>query len=150
MNPCENIVNDVICSTNDRISGNDLVNVRNEIGKRVQKQQELAKKNFDKHRKLPTSYKIGDLVRIERALTDKATMGKSKKLMAKFQGPYRIIKILPNDRYLVEDTPITRKGNKRYENVIAIDKLHPWLNFNNPISDDDDGSDNDSVKKGGD
>lgn len=84
-------------------------------------------------------------MRIERAVTDKATLGKSKKLMAKFQGPYRIVKILPNDRYLVEDTPITRKENRRYENVVAIDKIHPRLSFNDPISDD---NDNDSDSDG--
>lgn len=149
VNPCENIINDVICSTNDRISGDDLSNVRSGASERVQK-QELAKKNFDRHKKLPTIYKIGDLqlVRIERAMTDKAIVGKSKKLVAKFQGPYRIVKIVSNDRYLVEDTPITRKGNRRYENTVAINKLHPWLNFNGPSSDDnDDDSDSDSEKK---
>lgn len=73
--------------------------MRSEASERVRKQEEYAKRKFDKRRKLPTSYKIGDLVRIERILTDKAMLGKSKKLAAKFQGPYRIIKILPNDRF---------------------------------------------------
>ncbi|EFN64522.1 hypothetical protein EAG_01386, partial [Camponotus floridanus] len=133
----ENIINDVIYSTNNRISDdNNLSNMKSEASERVRKQQEAAKKNFDKRRKLLTSYKIGDLVRIERTLTDKAMLGKPKKL-AKFQGPYRIIKILPNDRFLVEDTLITRKGNRRYENIVAIDKLHPWLNFNSLTSDND-------------
>lgn len=85
---------------------------------------------FDKNRKQPKLYKVGNLVRIERTVIDKDHLGKSKKLVPKFQGPYRIIKILPNDRFLVEDTPLTRRGNKRYENVVAIDKIHPWLNFN--------------------
>jgi len=138
VNPSENIINDVIYSTNSRVSDDSLSNMRSEASERVRKQQEAAKKNFDKRRKLPTSYKIGDLVRIERTLTDKAMLGKPKKLTAKFQGPYRIIKILPNDRFLVEDTPITRKGNRRYENIVAIDKLHPWLNFNSLTSDDSD------------
>lgn len=150
VNPCENIINDVICLTNDRISGDDLSNVRSGASERVQKQQELAKKYFDRHRKLSTIYKIGDLVRIERTLTDKAIVGKSKKLVAKFQGLYRIVKILPNDRYLVEDTPITHKGNRRYKNIVAVDKLHPWVNFNGPSSDDnDDDSDSDNDKKKG-
>jgi len=99
--------------------------MRCEASERVRKRQKAAKKNFDKRRKLPTSYKIGDLVRNERTLTDKAMLGKLIKLTAKFQNLYRIIKILPNDRFLVEDTPITRKGNRRYENIVAIDKLHP-------------------------
>lgn len=67
--------------------------------------------------------------------------------MAKFQGLYRIVKILPNNRYLVEDTPITRKGNRRRENIVAIDKLHPWLNYNGPNSDDNDDSDSSSEQK---
>lgn len=138
MSPSENIINDVIYLTSDRISGDDLSNMRSEASERVRKRQEYAKRNFDKHRKLPTSYKIGDLVRIERTLTDKAMLGKPKKLAAKLQSPYRIIKILPNDRFLVEDTPITRKGHRRYENIVAIDKLHPWLNFNSLTSDDSD------------
>lgn len=99
--------------------------MRSEASERVRKRQEAAKKNFDKCRKLATSYKIEDLVRNERTLTDKAMLGKPKKLTAKFQGLYHIIKILQNDRFLVEDTPITRKGNRRYENIVAIDKLHP-------------------------
>lgn len=49
--------------------------------------------------------------------------------MSKFHGPYRILKVLPNDKFLIEDTPLTKKGNKRYENVVALDKIHPWLNF---------------------
>lgn len=114
---------------------------RAEASEKMLQQQRAAEKRFDKRRKVPTSYKIGDLVRIEKTLIDKTTLGKSKKLVAKFQGPYRIMKILPDDRFLIEDTPITRKGSKRYENVIAIDKLHPWLNFNDPASDD---SNNDS------
>ena len=143
INTSENILNDIVCSTSNRISDNNLLNIRTEASKKMRKQQDLAKKNFDKHRKSCTLYKVGDLVRIERAVTNKATAGKPKKLAAKFQGPYRIIKILPNDRFVVEDTPITRKGNRRYENIVAIDKIYPWLNFSNPIS----GSDSDSYQE---
>lgn len=70
MNPSENIINDVIYLTSNRISGDNLFNMRSEASERVRKRQESVKKNFDKRRKLPTSYKIGDLVRIERTLTD--------------------------------------------------------------------------------
>lgn len=40
--------------------------------------KKIAKKNFDRHRKLPIVYKIGDLVRVERALIGKTAVGKSK------------------------------------------------------------------------
>lgn len=55
--------------------------------------------------------------------------------------------MLPNDRFVVEDTPITQKG-RRYEAVVSIDKMLPWLNFSQPMSsDDDDPSDNESTNK---
>lgn len=60
--------------------------------------------------------------------------GQSKKLESKFQGPYRIKKVLKNDRFIIEDTPLTRKG-KRYEGIVAIDKIFPWLSFDNGLSD---------------
>lgn len=130
MTTSENMLSDVITETSQLVSGDDLMKLRADAKGKIDKDQERAKKRFDKNRKPPKSYKIGDLVRIERTITDKDHLGKSKKLIPKFHGPYRIIKILPNDRFLVEDTPLTKRGNKRYENIIAIDKIHPWLNFN--------------------
>lgn len=82
--------------------------------------------------KKPHNYKQGDLVRIERK--NGSNDGKSKKLVAKYQGPYRIAKILPNDRFVVQDTPITRKRNQPYNAVIAADKLRPWLNLTTDLN----------------
>lgn len=135
VNATENILSDVINVTSQHVSGEVLTQLRSVAKNRIDMQQEISKRNFDMRRKKGTSYKIGDLIRIERTITDKEHIGKSKKLIAKFHGPYRILKILPNDRFLVEDTPLTRKGNKRYENVVALDKVHPWLNFNDYSSD---------------
>ncbi|XP_045456265.1 uncharacterized protein LOC123666103 [Melitaea cinxia] len=131
----ENLLVDVIDETYERVTGDDLMQLRSDTKNKIEKQQEYAQKQFNKHRKRQTSYKVGDLVRIERTVIDKDHIGKSKKLIPKFQGPYRILKILSNDRFLVEDTPLTRKGNKRYENVIALDKIHPWMNFTGYSSD---------------
>ncbi|XP_022830961.1 uncharacterized protein K02A2.6-like [Spodoptera litura] len=143
----ENILGDIINTTTDRISGDELINLRNESMHKIEKQQNLAKHRYDKHRKLATKYNIGDLVRLERTTFDKDRIGKSKKLMAKFHGPYKIVKILPNDRFLVEDTPITRKKGKKYENVVSIDKIHPWLNFKSLDSENDsDGNDKSDTK----
>lgn len=126
----ENMLGDIITETSQLVKGDDLMQLRSNAKDKIDKEQETAKKRFDKNRKQPKLYKVGNLVRIERTVIDKDHLGKSKKLVPKFQGPYRIIKILPNDRFLVEDTPLTRRGNKKYENVVAIDKIHPWLNFN--------------------
>lgn len=140
VNLSENILGNVICETIEPITGDKLQSLRSNASDSIQKQQEAAKREFDKHRKSATKYNVGDLVRIERNVFDKDLVGKSKKLTPKFHGPYRIVKILPNDRFVVEDTPLVRKGNKRYENVVAIDKIHPWLNFKGL---DSEGSEND-------
>lgn len=138
MNASENILADVITETTERIEGDALDRLRSDARERIEKQQEYAKKQFDKHRTCQRQYSVGDLVRIERTVIDKDHVGKSQKLIPKFQGPYRILKILPNDRFLVEDTPLTRRGNRRYENVVALDKIHPWMNFKGYTSDSTD------------
>lgn len=84
-----------------------------------------------KHSK-PRKYKLGELVSLEK---QQPSTGQSKKLTPKFQGPYRITKLLDNDRYVVEDTPITRKG-KLYSTVVSDDKIKPWLNFKRPHDDE--------------
>ncbi|KAL0832340.1 hypothetical protein ABMA28_001773 [Loxostege sticticalis] len=105
----------------------ELSEIRNQVNERVAQEQRRQKERFDKGRKSVTLYKVGDLVRIEREVTNNS--GKSKKLLPKLQGPYRIIKVLDKDRFVVEDTPLTRKQNRRYEGVISIDKIHPWMTF---------------------
>ncbi|KAG7309482.1 hypothetical protein JYU34_005450 [Plutella xylostella] len=109
--------------------------VRQEVNQNIAKEQNKQKARFDKKRKESTKYKIGDLVRIERDVT--SNNGKSRKLLQKIQGPYRVIKVLDNDRYIVEDTPLTRKQNRRYEGVIAVDKMFPWLAFTENFSSDE-------------
>lgn len=135
VSPTENVLSDILTETTERVSGDELIQLRSSASDRINKNQEAAKMQFDKRRKKATSYKVGDLVRIERNINDKEHIGKSKKLLAKFHGPYRIMKSLANDRFLVEDTPLSRKGNKRYENVVALDKVHPWLSFKEYDSD---------------
>ena len=47
-------------------------------------------------------YKTGDLVAIERTQG-----GPGLKLHSKFLGPYRVVKVLQNDRYIVHEGPRT-------------------------------------------
>ncbi|KAL4702748.1 hypothetical protein ACJJTC_013643 [Scirpophaga incertulas] len=114
INGSENILSDVLLETNDYVNGDDLMQLRSKAKEKIDEQQIKAKKDFDKHRKKGTDYNIGDLVRIERNLVDKD----------------------------IEDTPLSRRGSKRYENIVALDKMHPWLSFKNH-STDDSGTDND-------
>lgn len=99
--------------------------VRREISEHVKLNQQRQKETFDKSRKT-LNFQVGELVRLER---DIPASGQSKKLVPKLRGPYRIAKILENDRYVVEDTPLSKKGNRQFSGIFSIDKIHPWMVF---------------------
>ncbi|KAL4712548.1 hypothetical protein ACJJTC_007564 [Scirpophaga incertulas] len=129
----EGILNDVINDTLELSSSEELNSARKQASDNIKKQQLKDSANFNKHRKPSRSYNIGDLVRVERQTPHD---GKSQKLVVKYQGPYRISKILPNDRFLIEDTPLTRKNSRKYEAVVSIDKIQPWMIFNRNLDSD--------------
>lgn len=117
--------------------------IRNDVNDHVLTRQESQKERYDRSRCKPITYSVGDLVRVERQVQ---STGSSKKLIPKFHGPYRIVNIYDHDRYQIEDTPLSRRGNKKYTSVVSVDKMKPWLNFNRPHDDilSDEGSDNSS------
>lgn len=41
--------------------------------------------------------------------------------------------------YIVDDTPLSRKGGRRYEGIVAIDKMQPWMSFDRNFDDSTDG-----------
>ncbi|XP_063360618.1 uncharacterized protein LOC134649717 [Cydia amplana] len=131
----QGILNSVISDTLNVVSTEDLNDVREQAKQKINEQQNKDALRFNKSRKPGTTYMEGDLVRVERQVPHD---GKSQKLVSKYQGPYRILKILPNDRYLIEDTPLTKKKGRRYENVVALDKIQPWLNFVRELDSDGD------------
>ncbi|KAK9692607.1 Integrase core domain [Popillia japonica] len=59
------------------------------------------KNRYDKHRRPGYNYLPGDLVLV-RTQPD-TTSGTSHKLEVKYRRPYEIVKVLPGDRYLVQD-----------------------------------------------
>lgn len=120
----------------------NVAQMREEASDKLTKSQEKQKNRFDLSRCRPRQFKSGQLVRVEREIGEK---GKSKKLVRKCLGPYRIITVLPNDRYEVEDTMITRKKGKAiYKGVFPVDKIYPWLAFQAP--EDSDTSNNTDVE----
>ncbi|KAL4709308.1 hypothetical protein ACJJTC_013368 [Scirpophaga incertulas] len=116
----------VLDDTVNVTSTDKLAEIRDEAGKKIRDTQVKDKERFNSQRKAAKTYSAGDLVRIERRVHND---GQSQKLAVKYQGPYRVIKALPNDRYVIEDTPLSRKNNRRYEAVVAVDKMQPWLNY---------------------
>lgn len=107
-------------------SNRDIDKIRNEINEYVSTQQEKQKAHYDKKSSEPTKYQVGDLVSLEREIP---STGQSRKLVPKFRGPYKISAVIGNDRYRVDDTPLTQKGNRKYSTVVAVDKMKPWMNF---------------------
>ncbi|KAL0812161.1 hypothetical protein ABMA28_009538 [Loxostege sticticalis] len=136
-NPSQGILNNISEEISESERSESIEKIRSDASDRIKENQRKNKERFDKHRKTPTKYKEGDLVRVVRAIV--VGSGKSKKLESKCQGPYRIKKVLPNDRFLVVDTPLTRKG-KSYENVVSIDKIYPWMSFSAPADSSSDES----------
>lgn len=133
-NPSQGILNDVISDVGAGLVGS-IDDARANASCLMQKQSQISKERYDSNRKPAKQYSKGDLVRIVRAIA--SSNGQSRKLEPKLQGPYRILKVLPNDRYVVEDTPLSRKS-RRYEAVIAADKMRPWLSFNSLTDSDSD------------
>uniref|UniRef100_A0A1Y1KDT7 Uncharacterized protein n=2 Tax=Photinus pyralis TaxID=7054 RepID=A0A1Y1KDT7_PHOPY len=83
------------------------------------------KAHYDKRRRKATAYKVGDLVLWRAAATDRADTKVSHKLANKFDGPYRIAKVMPNDRYLIEAIKGVR-GYKRFQATVAVDSLRRY------------------------
>lgn len=78
----------------------DLEQLRTKAKKNIEESQERYKIYFDKKRKEPHKYKIGDYVMVRNFET---TPGISKKLIPRFKGPYKVVKELRNDRYVLQD-----------------------------------------------
>lgn len=126
-NPAEGILNDVIGDVSSGLVDSSLKEIRDNAKSLINTQQEKLRALFNNNKQNLT-FKVGDLVRAIRIIP--SVDGQSRKLEPKFRGPYKIKKVLSNDRYVIQDTPITQKG-RRYEAIIAVYKLKSWLNFQN-------------------
>ncbi|KFM57817.1 hypothetical protein X975_10747, partial [Stegodyphus mimosarum] len=82
--------------------------------------QQENHKQFNKRRKKPRLYKVGDLVAIQRT-----QYGTSLKLRPRFHGPYKVISITSNDRYEVEKVRCHEGPNMT---STAADLMKPWSN----------------------
>lgn len=112
---------------------NPIENIRREMTEHIKDDQDRQKQRFDRVRK-EVAFNIGDLVRVEREI---ASTGNSRKLIPKLRGPYRIKQVLDNDRYVIEDTPLSRKGNRSFSGIFSVDKIHPWMVFNRAETESD-------------
>ncbi|CAH2226662.1 jg23170 [Pararge aegeria aegeria] len=112
--------------TDTRNSTQDIDKIRSEISSHINKDQEQQKKRFDVGRKEPKIYSVGDLVKIKKQIN--CNEGKSRKLLPVYSGPYKITKVLNNDRYEISSIPGLNLGKKEYSNIWAVDQIQPWIN----------------------
>ena len=101
-----------------------------EIAKRrIEELQTRNRQTFNKRRKKATIYKTGNLVAIERTQG-----GPGLKLHSKFLGPYRVVKVLRNERYVVQ-----REGGREGPRTTSTAANHmKWWNVG--VSDDSENS----------
>jgi hypothetical protein len=128
---CDSFMNALVSDAN---ALQNLDQVRDSVERRIISEQEKMKLRFDNKRKIAHVYEVGDLVRIQKDVY--AAPGQSRKLIPKCSGPYRVTKVPGNERYEVQDTPITRKeGKPQYTGVYPVDKIYPWLAYtNDPVA----------------
>jgi len=96
--------------------------------KAISKIQAENKKSYDGKRKEPSSYAEGDLVAIQRTQG-----GPGQKFCTKYLGPYRIKRVLRNDRYIVEKVG-ENEGPRNTSS--AVDHMKPWIDLREDIPDD--------------
>lgn len=84
-----------------------------------QQDQQIQKERYDRARRDARKYHDGELVLVQ-ITSDPAT--DSSRKHPKFKEPFRIRKVLFNDRYEVENL---REGRRRSRTV--VDKIKPWI-----------------------
>lgn len=78
----------------------DLDSIRNKAKVVMGKAQEYNRTYVDRKRKEPQKYVEGDYIMVRNF---ESTLGSSHKLIPQFRGPYQVIKVLRNNRYIVAD-----------------------------------------------
>lgn len=102
----------------------NLEELRKTASEKTVQSQTQNKIYFDKRHKKPIQYKIGDHVLIKNVVN---TPGINKKFLAKYKGPYEVVKILPNDRYLIKDLDNLQISRLPYEGVCCPENMKPYV-----------------------
>jgi hypothetical protein len=100
----------------------DIDDLRGRIQCHITEDQRKQKEQYDKNRREADKYKTSDLVLVR--ITSEANTGTSKKLLPKYKGPFRVVRVLFNDRYEVEDL---REGHRKGRLVVAVERMKPWI-----------------------
>lgn len=103
----------------------DVKKLRQSISEKISASQLRQKASFDSHRGNPVPFTEEDLVLVK--ISSIVSTGKSLKLVPKWKGPFRITKVLENDRYEVGDIPGSTRSRIPYSGVYAAEHLKRWV-----------------------
>lgn len=56
--------------------------------------------------------------------------GASHKIIPKFKGPYEVVRVLRNDRYVIKDMSNHQMKHKPYEGTWEAVNMKPWVKGN--------------------
>lgn len=98
----------------------DLDELRHDIKAHISQDQRAQRERYDRTRREATKYDEGALILVQ--ITSDPATGSTRKLHPKFKGPFRVRKVLINDRYEVDDL---REGCRQKRTVAAADRMKP-------------------------
>lgn len=100
--------------------------IRELANKNIEDSQKQMKLRYDSNKAPTKMFNLGDLVMIPNHHLP--ATGKSKKLLPKFRGPYKISAVLKHDRY--EISSIDGLSKRKYKSIYPADQLKKWITFN--------------------
>lgn len=113
----------------------DLSTIRDEVKRRIDGAQMAQKRYHDQGRRPARTYNNGDLIKITKVAFQND--GKSRKLMPTYEGPFRVDKVLGNDRYKVAPIAGFEGMKRRKKTTVAADRMQPWIHVASLGLDDD-------------
>lgn len=98
---------------------------RDKAAENLTKAEKAMKARYDRGRKVANQYQVGDLVLWREANTCSGEKGVNRKLLNKYGGPYRVSKVLGNDRYQLSAVKGMR-GYRNFSATVAVDSLRRY------------------------
>lgn len=106
-------------------SQTNLQELRKKASDKIKTNQEYNKEQYNKRHKIPHKYRIGDYVMIRNVVNEP---GINKKFLPKYKGPYKVIHVLDNDRYIIQDIEGIQMSRTPYKGLSPSFNMKPYLN----------------------
>lgn len=107
----------------------DVTSLRESVDANLKANAKTQKERFDRGRICARTYTEGDLVLIK--IQSQSNDGRSRKLLPVYKGPFKVKKLMGNDRYEVTDLKGSERSFKKYTGVIAAENMKPWIKIDN-------------------